>query len=286
MASFKTENPLMEKPNQTTGIGEIGDIFGSALWPGPQTIIRNWHIKPANCDALTLGRRDPPPGGHKVSLRHGPSGNYVLILDGQVIRKDYEAVMVRTFTISFSLPDRRACTIDCSGTSTIGFNHLLRLDGVEVAELRTVLDPSLGETFPRRAGVADTRVFSADVGKKRVVVYQLFVEPGGASGSDTTLLIERRYSEFVTLDMLIRSATEAHLLSSLPTLPGKVFNPMTDQNSDSFIATRKESLQLYVEQLLQNHKVMHYSDVLCFLGLHPVTGKSLVPQRRGSESDS
>ena len=168
----------------------------------------------------------------------------------------------------------------------IGFNHLLRLDGVEVAELRTVLDPSLGEIFPRRAGVADTRVFSADVGKKRVVVYQLFVEPGGASGSDTTLLIERRYSEFVTLDMLIRCSTEAHLLSSLPMLPGKVFNPMTDQNSDSFIATRKESLQLYVEQLLQNHKVMHYSDVLCFLGLHPVTGKSLVPQRRGSESDS
>lgn len=191
--------------------------------------------------------------------------------------------MLRTFSITFQLPDpdRRACSIDCVGTSGIGFNHSLRLAGVEVAELRTVLEPGLGEAFPRRAGVADTRVFHE--GKKKVCLYQLFVEPGNTSG---TLLIERRYSEFGALDLLIRAATDTHLLSSLPSLPGKVFNPMTDQASELFISARKEALQQYLTLLLTNHKAMHYQDVLCFLGLDPVTGQSLRPFNQWSDSES
>lgn len=285
MATFSGSNPLLQPPSGGADFvdyyGELGDVLTSSLWPGPQTIVRHWHIRPiGSADALSLGRRDPPPGGHKVSLRHGPSGSFCLILDGQCIRKGYEGITVRSFSISFSLPDRRPCSIECVGTSTIGFNHSFRLEGLEIAELRTVLDPSLGESLPRRAGIADTRVFHE--GKKKITVYQLFVEPGNTDG---TLLIERRYSEFVALDLLIRAATDTHLLTSLPSLPGKVFNPMIDQSSDTFITARKEALQLYLSQLLNNHKVSHYQDVLCFLGLHPVTGQSLRPFNVYSDSE-
>ena len=285
--------------------GETGDIFKPSLWPGPQTIVRYWHIKPPS-DPLAMGRREPPKGGWKVCLRHGPSGIWILILNGVCVKKGLEALMTRTFTITFPLlPTGRSFSIECVGTSSIGFTHTLRLEGQEVAELRTVLDPSLGETLPRRAGITDTRCYYE--GKKKIVVYQLFVEPGitgesagaaaAANSSSTslgsrttsgcgTMLIERRYSEFVSLDIIIRAATDAHLLSSLPSLPGKVFNPMTDQSSEPFIAARKEALQLYLQQILQNGKVMHYTEVFCFLGLDPVTGQSLTPFNLYSDAES
>ena len=282
------------------GLEAVGDVFRSHLWPGPQTIVRIWHIKPP-VDPLSMGRREPPPGGWKVSLRHGPSGVYILLCNGLVFKRSFEQPFIRSFTIDFTLPaTKRGVSIDCVGTSSIGFTHTLRLDGQEVAELRSILDPSLGEALPHRAGITDTRCFFE--GKKKVVVYQLFVEPGltdseetgsaaGAGGSSlaagrSSMLIERRYSEFVALDLIIRAATDAHLLSSLPSLPGKVFNPMTDQVSEAFISSRREALNAYLQQILNNGKVRHYQEVSCFLGLDPITGHSLSPsQVSDAESD-
>jgi hypothetical protein len=178
--------------------------------------------------------------------------------------------LLRTFSIQFTLPDSRLCVIDCVGTSSVVFNHVLRCAGQDIAELRTVLEPSVGEALPRRAGIVDTRTYHD--GQKKITVYQLFVEPGGSSGA-RSLAIERRFSDFVSLDLLVRAATDPHLLASLPLLPSKVYNPLVDQNSDAFISTRKEALQAFLQALLNNGKIAHYSDVLSFLGLSPVTGQ-------------
>jgi len=176
--------------------------------------------------------------------------------------------LLRTFAIQFTLPDSRLCVIDCVGTSSVVFNHSLKCAGQDIAELRTVLEPSVGEVLPHRAGIVDTRTFHD--GQKKITVYQLFVEPGGPGSR--SLAIERRFSDFVSLDLLVRAATEPHLLSSLPLLPSKVYNPLVDQNSDAFISTRKDALQSFLQALLNNGKIVHYSDVLAFLGLNPVTG--------------
>jgi PX domain len=176
---------------------------------------------------------------------------------------------VRSFTIQFTLPDSRLCVIDCVGTSSVVFAHSLKCAGQDIAELRTVLEPSMDEAMPRRAGIVDTRTFH-DGQNKRITLYQLFVEPG--TPQSRSLAIERRFSDFVSLDLLIRAATEPHLLSSLPVLPSKVYNPLVDQNSEIFINSRKDALQSFLQALLNNSKIAHYDDVFAFLGLDVVTG--------------
>ena len=245
-------------------------IWDSSLWTGPQTVVRHWHLRhPA--DPLALGRQEREPGGHKLSLRHGAAtGSWFLFHNGALALRGRESPLLRTFSIQFTLPDSRLCVIDCVGTSSVVFNHVLRCAGQDIAELRTVLEPSVGEALPRRAGIVDTRTYHD--GQKKITVYQLFVEPGGSSGA-RSLAIERRFSDFVSLDLLVRAATDPHLLASLPLLPSKVYNPLVDQNSDAFISTRKEALQAFLQALLNNGKIAHYADVLSFLGLSPVTGQ-------------
>lgn len=106
-SNFRDTNPIIEQEKDQScfveSYGERGDIFSSSLWPGPQTIVRYWHIKADN-DPLALGRQDPIPGGHKISLRHGPSGTWILILDGMCIKRGFEALLVRSFVIKFQLP--------------------------------------------------------------------------------------------------------------------------------------------------------------------------------------
>ena len=79
--------------------------------------------------------------------------------------------------------------------------------------------------------------------------------------------MEKRYSEFDALHHLIKSQTSSHLKPSLPKLPGKVYNPMTDQLTEPFIAQRSAKLELYLGMLLGNSKLVHYQDVLHFFDL-------------------
>ena len=88
------------------------------------------------------------------------------------------------------------------------------------------------------------------------------------------------------LDLVIRAQTDAHMLSSLPSLPGKIFNPLTDQTSEAFISQRRDALQHYLNQLLLNSKVVHYSELFSFLGLHPITGEPIRPPYSSSDVDA
>jgi len=190
--------------------GELGDLFAPELWPGPSTICRAWHCTtPAVTaaaaaaaaggegegdggveEAMSYGRREPPVVGHKVCLRHGPAtGTWILIVDGIFRSRGFEALIVRSFQIAFTL-DNLNVVIECTGTSSINFYHTLKIDGVEFPELRTVVDCSIGERPPRRLGIPDTR--KDYEGKKQVTLYQLFVEPASSSGGASCVI--ERYS--------------------------------------------------------------------------------------------
>ena len=59
--------------------------------------------------------------------------------------------------------------------------------------------------------------------------------------------IFRRYSEFSMLaSALYCYFYYSHLLNSLPSLPGKVFNPFTKQLSPEFLDERMHGMKCYV----------------------------------------
>lgn len=99
-------------------------------------------------------------------------------------------------------------------------------------------------------------------------MYQILVK----AGNGDQFVVERRFRQFDMLSRLIIAQTSSHLSNSLPSMPSKIVSPWVDQTSDNFITLRRLALQKYITQLLGNSKVVHYSDFLCFLGLHPVTG--------------
>lgn len=244
-----------------------GEIFSPSLWPGPTVICRAFHFEISSEDGVQVG--------HKVCFRHGQvTGCWVLIVDGAVAEIGFEPIVHRSFTINFQLPvggRSHDASITAEGTSSIGYVHILTVNGKEITEFREPDGIDLGEKIPMHVSIPDTRTFYD--GSRQVTMYQLFTK-SGVSGH---AIVERRYSEFSTLDKLIRAQVEPHILPSLPKLPGKyswreglpcttslffsvkILNPWVDQNEESFIIHRKEALELYLCELLKNYYVSQHS---------------------------
>lgn len=87
---------------------------------------------------------------------------------------------------------------------------------------------------------------------KEIIFYQILVKTG--YGDEIT--VYHRYSEFDLLDKCIKSQLDGHLRSSLPNLPGKVWNPFVNQLDEDFLQTRRLALQRYLVTLLGNSKVI------------------------------
>lgn len=177
-----------------------------------------------------------------------------------------EAIYSRKFSVPFRINSADGL-IDLNGESSVGYVVNLKINGLEYEENRSKIDISLGEALPTLVTVPGHRVETS--GRDGPCVwYQLFVKT--TAGEE--LMIEKRYSEINMLDALVRSQTAPHLSGSLPSLPGKIWNPFTDQTSETFIYQRRSALELYFAMLVGNAKVVHYQDMLCFFGLDPVTG--------------
>jgi hypothetical protein len=238
-------------------------IFSPKLWPsgaGPGTYTRQWHFSSGEARVEEI---------HKICLRHCQvSGNWVLICDGRYVTSGMEPVLTRHFTIPFEFGGKTV-NIYGDGTDWLTFEHTLVMDGRTIKELsQSIVDARLVEdVVPRSVTVPKYRTY-AEMGKQ-VVVY--IIEVTAADGETRTL--ERRNSDFNYLDAAIRSATDGHMASSLPNLPGKCYNPWTDQTSPEFIHERRCAVELYMQQVLSNSKVATYTDLLVFLGLHPLTGR-------------
>lgn len=107
------------------------------------------------------------------------------------------------------------------------------------------------ETIPTQVSIP-LYIHETDTNQKDVIFYQILVKTG--YGDEIT--VYHRYSEFDILDKCIKSQLDGHLRSSLPSLPGKVWNPFVNQLDENFLQTRRLALQRYLVTLLGNSKVI------------------------------
>lgn len=244
-----------------TSTSTESSILDPLFLPSPTTVGYSWHLKLTD---PKIGRREEV---HKVSFRHCPvTGIWVLIINNEFRATGSEAIYNRKFFVKLALKPDDDGLIDLDGSGSVGYVVRLRLNGVEHEESRTLPDISVGEAIPVLATVPGYRLGSTADGP--TVYYQVFVKT--SAGEEH--MLEKRYSEINHLDALIRAQTASHLVRSLPSLPGKVWNPWTDQTSETFIHQRRTALELYFSMLIGNAKVVHYQETLVFFGLDPITG--------------
>lgn len=252
---------------------------------GLSPVICSWHLTLSPPD---MGRRET---NHKISLRHAQlTGHWILCIDGLITQKGKITNSDRAFLITFRLMDK-AIVILCNGQSSLKYKYFLQIEGQEYPHLGQVAVSSLGEKAPKYVTVP--KVSSRRENGSVVTFYELQVETPSIPETHLPAVkgykftIERRFSEFVLLDAMIRSQTESHLVDSLPKLPTKFKMPFSKQTDEEFIESRRQSVESYMRFLLANEKILHYTEFMCFLGLHPITGDPLEqnPKPEGSNNN-
>ena len=242
-------------------------MFSRAVWPGAARSFegvcsRAWHFK--------LQDDSYPESLHKVIFRHGiATGNWVLIIDGQTIQNGFVRIVNRKFDVPFLIDSRYSAIVRVNGKSGMGYSHVLELtkDEKQIQEVKRspTEQLSVGEHIPENISIPDSRKLTLD--GKEVILYQICVQTAG----QPTVVVERRFSEFITLGNLLKSQKDQFSFS-LPSSPPKIFSPWIDQRSESFVNERRTALQKYLCDLLRNSRVCHYTEFLLFLGLSPITG--------------
>ena len=219
---------------------------------------------------------------HKVALRHNVStGSWVLIIDGRYEACGYEPIITRKFSITFKL-NHNNCYIEITMMiPSLHYSHHFYVDSIQQISFHQLANSPFTETIPLHitiptyilqtvtegihtkrgatgtdgTGTEGTGTSGTDgshEGDRREVAYfQIHVK----TGYQEMLTIYHRYSEFDLLDKCLKSQMEGHLKSSLPNLPGKVFNPFVNQISEEFLEMRRRALEQYLVTLLGNSKV-------------------------------
>ena len=244
-------------------------MFSRHVWPGAARSFegvcsRAWHFK--------LQDDDHPETAQKVIFRHGvTTGNWVLIANGHTVQQGFMSIINRKFEVMFLIDNIYEAVIRANGKNGMGYSHSLVVKDKEIMEVKRSSAEmlSVGECLPDIISIPDTRVVRTE--GKDVVLYQICIQ---CSGQAPSVMVERRFSEFITLANLVRSQKD-QLSTPLPPLPAKVFSPWIDQRSESFIAERRQALQRYLCDLLHNTRVRHYTEFLLFLGLNPISGLPL-----------
>jgi hypothetical protein len=247
------------------------DVFNADYWPDGIVVVRNWHM---GFEDETLGKR---LSKHKILLRHGmTTGVWIVIVDGAPVMNGIKCANVRLFTVEFQVAGKSA-VIEADGTVSGRYAHKLTIDGCVYTDLRDVVTEDREEDIPVNVRVTSSRT-ELDANGKKFVLYQIVTKT--KSGKYTT--VERRFSQFDILNNSIRGGLRSHLLSSLPSMPSKLVAPWVDQNSPVFIRERCAQLEVYLNHLLGNSKLIHTTDVMCFLGLHPLTGEPFEPMSQAA----
>jgi hypothetical protein len=254
----------------------VGNIFKLDTFPGLKTISRVWHFIITDEGVFV--------SAHKIVFRHSLyTGNWILILDGRAHMKGFEAITNRNFEIIFEINSHEAViTAIRKGGISMSYSHCFLLEERVIQEIKRS-DDNLNiagdgeEGSPQNITIPDCRTFND--GAKDVTLYQICI-----TYQDSQIIVEKRFSEFIALNMLI-SAVKDKFSGVLPLLPPKIYGPWIDQKSGEFVDLRRKLLQKYLEELLANVRIRTYTEFLCFLGLHPITGKALQQSLLRSFSD-
>ena len=149
--------------------------------------------------------------------------------------------------VEFRMDGKNCCIIFDGTSSLINYQHTLFVEGVRFPEARETVSIGTNERMPTAVKGCGVKIVAG------VAFFGMDVYFG--SNENNKVTIYRRYSQFVMLDALIRAQLDYHLVSSMPALPGKVFNPYFDQLSRAFLAQRHDGLCAYLNQLFGNSKV-------------------------------
>lgn len=215
-------------------------------WTGTNIVCRNWHMSFSD---PSIGRREQK---FKITLRHSLSnGRWILIVNCELRSQGSEPISSRKFCIDFQLCNDKMAKIDVDGGNSMTYLHTLTVDNTEYPELREVPDIMDREfAMPSSIMITDSRIDSEI--DKNVVLYQV----SSRNSRNEESLVERRFSEFVRLDTVLRASLSSHLQSSLPVLPSKMIAPWTNQTSESFVNARRIALETYLVQLSGFEKVV------------------------------
>lgn len=136
--------------------------------------------------------------------------------------------------------------------------------------------------------IPSTNTQVSENGKQRIY-YQILIR---IPALPHPIVVERRYKDFSQLCHMLRGELSLTLeetlgankenksvsnacqikLDQFPTLPPKVYNPMVNQHRADFIKQRRLALQSFLIELISyDPKIVHCSEFLGFLGLHPIT---------------
>lgn len=222
----------------------IGDILNKNVVLGLGTIYRAWHLF---VPAPKMGRREYPA---KICIRyHPPTNTTVFILNGEVKFKYHPEKHDGEFDIIFRLYDN---TFTIKGKNKYSYpscEFTLYLEKTEIKDIRNSSNIALIRNPIKSVTIPSYRFISNN--KKSYVVYQIHCQ----IENNEKIMVEKRYSEFVILDQVIRGHLTNHIRVTLPNLPQKIFNPFVDQFEVKFLNNRKFSLQAYLVFLLNNDKV-------------------------------
>ena len=243
----------------------------SALGSLVNVVSRAWHFQLVNSCNDGTAADDDGVTAHKVTFRHAAAtGKWVLIHNGHTVLTGTTPITNRSFDVPFMIDGKYDAVVHASGKQGLGYSHTLTAKGTALVEIKRAATETLsvGERLPDEVAITDTRQMTVE--GKDVVLYQLCVQTTGAS----SVVVERRFSEFVTLAALLKSVKDVST-APLPTLPSRILSPFVDQHSATFVGERRTALQRYLRDLLANPRVRHYAEFLLFLGLDPVTGLPL-----------
>lgn len=164
------------------------------------------------------------------------------------ITTGYQPVTARQPTrVEFKMEGKDCCIIFDGTGSLVNYQHTLFIEGIRFPEARETINIGTNERMPTTVKGCGVKIVAG------VAFFGLDVYFG--KDESNKISVYRRYSQFVMLDALIRAQLDYHLVSSMPPLPGKVFNPYFDQLSRAFLAQRHEGVCFYLNQLLGNSKV-------------------------------
>lgn len=247
---------------------------------------RTWHTEVP--DAL-LGRRTKV---YKICFRHGSmSGKWILAINGVLsaqneFKVNYDKIEYATppdFEIKFKLDkiDFVLCVRHLKSSIKCQYSLIMENNKEPLPELRKDSSGTVGQ-FAQPSSFTINKykkrkleVSGSKDGSTKLMETKVFYEIEFELQSGAKIAVERRYSDFALLDVIVQAQTGAVLRQTLPTIPSKVYNPFTDQSSPQFIEQRMRALQQYLLDIIHNDKVFTYSEVLLFIGLDPSTGNPL-----------
>ena len=253
-------------------------------------------------------------------LKHFESGRVELYVNGSRVGEKFQSAAFKSTHFTTALNDEKTVVMtvrfDESAKRVYQYTCALRptklamRDDVESVAKALEMTERLAEVNEVKDTAQNPFVVTVDeavvmqdensTSDKKVVVFRVRTSlksdvPGATTKIEDgaeTVVVARRFSEFVDLRQTVRSALCGyHLYSDVPELPPKYNKLLQDHLDPAFIQRRQFGLDSFMKRLVELPRVSSNPELRVFLGLAPPLGSKLasrseVPANRAEVQDS